>query len=322
MSYDAKKERWSQEIMNRFGLSVDLLPRIHECTDIVGRLTAEAAAALKIRSGIPIIAGGEDTSSAAFAMGVYKDGQTYYSAGTSTNLGVCVKEDLSRNPGIPNVMTLPHVVKGMRLKSGNIMTSGSCTAWLKSICYANEANPFTRMDEEVLNAAPGAGKLFFLPYLAGTFNPVRNSDARGTFTGISLSTKREHIARAVMEGVAFEVRNHVGHMAKYGHRITELCGAGGPTRSNVWNQITSDVSGVRLTLIESNADASVGDAMLAAIGTGGFADFADAVAKTVRPGKVFTPNPEMKEFYSKRFEIYMRIYESLCPSFTEMATLS
>ena len=148
-----------------------------------------------------------------------------------------------------------------------------------------------------------------------------NSDARGTFVGISLSTKREHIARAVMEGVAFEVRNHFVHMAKYGHAINELRGAGGCTKSDVWNQITSDISGVQLTLIDSNADASVGDAILAAIGTGGFAGFEDAVNKTVKLGKVFTPNPEMKEFYSKRFEIYVKIYESLCPAFSEISKL-
>jgi xylulokinase len=178
------------------------------------------------------------------------------------------------------------------------------------------------MDEEVMNAAPGAGKLFFLPYLNGTFSPVCNSDARGTLVGISLSTKRENIARAVMEGVAFEVRNHFVHMTKYGRIITEIRGAGGPTKSDVWNQITSDISGVQLTLIDSNADASVGDAMLAAIGTGGFASFEDAVNRTVKLGKVFTPNPEIKEFYSKRFEIYMKIYESLCPTFSEIAKLS
>ena len=322
MSYDAKRECWSDEIMNHFGLSVDLLPHIHECTDIIGHVTTEAAKNLNIKSGIPVIAGGEDTSSAAFAMGVYKDGQTYYSAGTSTNLGVCVTDDLSKNPGIPNVMSLPHVVRGMRLKSGNITTSGSCTEWLKNIHYANEAEPFAKMDTEVSKATPGAGNLFFLPYLAGTFNPVSNSDARGTFVGISLSTKRENIARAVMEGVAFEVRNHCVHMAKHGHAINELRGAGGPTRSDIWNQITSDISGVKLTLIKSNADASVGDAMLAAIGTGGFTDFNDAVNKTVKPGKVFIPNPEMSGFYSKRFDIYTQIYKSLCPAFGKIAKLS
>lgn len=322
MSYDAKKETWSDEIMNRFGLSVDLLPQIHECTDIIGNVTKEAALALKIKSGIPVIAGGEDTSSAAFAMGVHKDGQTYYSSGTSTNLGVCVEDNLLGHPGIPNVMTLPHVVKGMRLKSGNITTSGSSTEWLKNVMYANEENPFAKMDEDVMNAAPGGGNLFFLPYLAGTFNPVSNSNARGSFIGISLSTKREDIARAVMEGVAFEVRNHCVHMAKHGHVIKELRGAGGPTKSDIWNQIISDISGVKLTLIKSNADASVGDAMLAAIATGGFSSYEDAVNRTVNPGKVYTPNPEMHEFYLKRFEIYMQIYDSLCPAFDEIAKLN
>ena len=322
MSYDAKRERWSEEIMNRFGLSTDLLPEIHECTDIIGHVTEAAAKALGVKVGIPVIAGGEDTSSAAFAMGVYRNGQTYYSAGTSTNLGVCVTENLTKNPGIPNVMTLPHVVKGMRLMSGNITTSGSCSAWLKDVYFADETNPFAIMDEEILGCAPGAGNLFFLPYLAGTFSPVANSDARGTFVGMSLSTRRANIARAVYEGVAYEVRNHIVHMAKYGHMINELRGAGGPTRSDVWNQITSDVSGVTLTLIESNADASVGDAMLAGIGTSGFASFEDVVNKTVRLGKVFTPNSEMEEFYSKRFEIYSEIYDALCPAFGKIAKLN
>lgn len=322
MSYDAKEGNWSNEIMNHFGLSVDLLPQIHECTDIIGQVTTEAGKALNIKSGIPVIAGGEDTSSAALAMGVYKDGQTYYSSGTSTNLGVCVKDDFSKTPGIPNVMTLPHVVKGMRLKSGNITTSGSSTEWLKDVLYANEAIPFAMMDMEVIQAGPGAGNLFFLPYLAGTFSPVSNSNARGSFVGISLSTKRENIARAVMEGVAFEVRNHCVHMAKHGHTITELRGAGGPTKSDIWNQIISDISGVKLTIVQSNADAAVGDAMLAAIGTGSFTSYEEAINKTVRPGKVYVPNPEMKDFYSKRFDIYTQIYDSLCPVFDEIANIN
>jgi xylulokinase len=321
MSYDMEKEGWSEEIMEHLGLSVDLLPPIFECTDIVGSISNQAAKDLGLRSGIKIIAGGEDTSSATFAMGVYKDGQSHYSTGTSTNLGICITDKFTPNQGVPNVLTLPHVVKNMRLISGNITTSGSCTAWLKSTHYNGEAQPFAKMDEEVMQAAPGAGNLFFLPYLAGTFSPDSNTNARGTFVGISLATGRGEIARAVMEGVAFEVRNHFTHLANHGYTISEMRGAGGPTKSEIWNQITADISGVKLTLIESLADASVGDAMLAAIAVGGFSSFEDAVNKTVKLGKTYEPQSETANFYKKRFEINRLIFNSLHPTFDQIATL-
>jgi xylulokinase len=122
VSYNMKERNWSEELSEIYGIPISKLPDLHECTDIIGKVTKEASKQTGLIEGTPVAAGGEDTSSAALALGVKDVVQAYMSKGTSTNIGVCIDEPL----GVRNIMTLPHVIKGLGLLNGNISTTGRC----------------------------------------------------------------------------------------------------------------------------------------------------------------------------------------------------
>jgi xylulokinase len=175
------------------------------------------------------------------------------------------------------------------------------------------------MNMEAEQSAVGARNLIFLPFLAGTFNPVPNAKARGVFCGLSLNTKRSDLIRSFMEGCGFALRHIVDYLSDAGFPISELRATGGPAKSDIWNRINCDVSGVPIVLIETLSDASIGDAMIAGVGTGVFDSFSDAIEKTVKVGKRYDPIDENQKKYDRFFKIYLELYESLGGVFDKLA---
>jgi len=134
--FDMNKNDWSEELANLYGVSIDKMPKIARCTDLIGKITKEASETTGLIEGTPVCAGGEDTSSAALAMGIYKDGQAGLSTGTSTNLVLCIEKNIA----IKNFLNMPHVIYGQRFLTSNIPATGSCKQWFAKLFNDKKEN--------------------------------------------------------------------------------------------------------------------------------------------------------------------------------------
>lgn len=324
--YDRTAKDWSKDIAEIMGLDIEKLPPLYKCTEVIGKLSKEAAKSLGIPSGIPVIGGAVDTSAGVFALGITGPGQAYYVMGTGSNVGVCIDRPLS----VKNLITFPHVVLDLELVNATMATTGVCLDWFcrqfghmekkVSMLLDDSLDPFTLLSMQAEKANPGSGGLIFLPYMAGEIHPIANREARGVFFGLSLATKKADVIRAIMEGCAYALYHNIRVIEEYKVKITELRVMGGPTRSRVWNQINADVINKPIILVESNRDASFGDALLAGVGVGIYSSFLEA-AKTAKTKEArFDSDDLTHKKYDQLFCIYRSLYVHLEKDFHLLST--
>ncbi len=312
-AFDLRANRWSDELIEGFGLPRRLYPALAGCTEVIGRLGPDAAAALGLPRDVPVVGGGEDTSSAGLAMGVVEGGQTLLSLGTAGTVYVAQRELTVH----PRLLAFRHVVDGLSLLGGSMGSVGGALAWLQETLGGD------RGPEELValaeGAPVGAGGVLFLPYLTGELQPINDGNARGVFFGLSRATGVAELARAVLEGTAFAVAHNLAMAADIGVRVAELRAVGGPTRSPLWCQIIADVTGIPVSVMEGDAGAPLGDALLAAAGVQGHGDAAPAAARAARPVRTFAPGGARHERYQRLLAIYMELYPRLKDLFGELA---
>jgi xylulokinase len=317
-SYDLHTHDWSDPVLRAIGLPRAKLPRVAPCTSVVGSLTAEAAQALGLAAGVPVIAGGEDTSAAALAAGVVAPGQAYLSLGTAGVVGVCLAEALPQ----PRLLSFPHVLDGLLLLSGSMSSFGAAVQWfLDQFGSRGVANGFDALSAEAAESPPGARNLVFLPYLSGELHPILDPLARGTFIGLSMATTRNDVVRAIMEGGAFAVRNNLDAAREAGAEPTELRAVGGPTRSATWCQAIADVTGLPLRVLSETGGASVGMALLAAAGTGLISDLPRMAKERTGSGSLFSPEMRLGDVYDSLYAVYVSTYRALKPQFAALAAV-
>lgn len=313
-SFDQRACDWSDELIAAFGTPRRLYPTVAPCQQIIGELTAAAAAVMGLRPGIPVIAGGEDTSAAGLAVGVTQPGQAMLSLGTGGSIYIAQDEPIAH----PQLLTFAHVLAGQWFVGGTIVAFGASLAWCRDLLGHSDFEPMTEL---AAHSDPGAHGLIFLPYLSGELQPVNDGNARGVFFGLSLNTGQPELIRAVMEGVAFSMMHNIEVAREVGAQISELRAVGGPTRSPLWCQIIADITNQPLTVLKDNPGAPLGDVFLAAAGAGLIPDAGEAAARAAIIDRVYTPNPDSRERYDGQFAIYRSLYPSLKPLFAAAAQL-
>lgn len=182
-------------------------------------------------------------------------------------------------------------------------------------------SPYELLDAKAEQIEAGAGKLIFLPYMAGEYTPFFDLKARGVFFGLSLDKRGEHLARSILEGVAFSLRHTLEALEDLGVRIDEVRTSGGGSRSRLWNRIKADVTGKPVSVLDVSETGCLGAALLAAIGVGLFHDVESASKAMVRVKETLEPDESKFEFYSKLFKIYTELYERLRAPFSELASI-
>jgi xylulokinase len=303
---------WSDELIACFGVRRDLYPRVAPCQEIIGGLLAEAAGAMGLATGTPVIAGGEDTSAAGLAVGVSLPGQAMLSLGTGGSIYIAQDRALAH----PNLLTFAHVLEQQWFVGGTIVAFGASLAWCRDLLGHSD---FTTMTDLAAQSAPGAEGVVFLPYLSGELQPINDGHARGVFFGLSLNAKQPQLIRSVLEGVALAIRHNIEVAAEVGARLSELRGVGGPTRSPLWCQIIADVTNQPLTVLKDNPGAPLGDVFLAAAAVGLIDSAGEAAARAAKVEHVYTPNPAVRAVYDDVFELYRRLYPALKPAFDQQA---
>lgn len=314
-AFDLASGTWSRELIDAFGLPHKLYPEVAHSNEIIGRLTNAAASDLGLNPGVPVVAGGEDTSSAGLAIGVTEPGQALLSLGTAGTIYIVEDKPIVH----PQLLAFLHVLPSQTLLGGSIAAVGAGLNWIRKLFGAEF--DYLQLSEMARQSPPGAGGVIFLPYLSGELQPINDGNARGVFFGVSMSTTPSHMVRAVMEGAAFAIAHNIDIACEAGSTIRELRAVGGPTQSDLWCRIISNVTGHPLAVLADNAGAPLGNALLAAAGVGLIDDPAATARKVGRITGQYEPNPKFKDRYAEMFTIYRQLYPQLKEQFAALAAI-
>lgn len=315
--YDYRKEEWNEHIATAIGVPLEKYPRIYRSTDVVGQITSQAAEEIGLRAGIPVVAGGTDISSAALGVGVTQAGQAYYSMGTGSNLGIMLPTEQEVNEF--RILKWPHVLPGLTMFDAPMAFTGASLKWFHDKFGDSEwkladrlgQNVFDLFTAQAARVAPSSDGLLYLPYLGNALAPNWNSSACGSFFGIRPSTTRAHFIRALIEGVAFDLYSNVRVAQDAGVKIDGLILNGGPTQSRFWNQITANVVNLPLTIPDITEAAPLGDAILAGVGAGLYANPLEPISSLVKIRETVEPDAAMHERYRDFFALWSDIYDQM-----------
>lgn len=322
--FDMNERKWSRELMDQMGIPMNMMPqKIVESTDIVGGLTDEMAEKLGLLPGMPVIAGGIDCGAANIGLGILDSGVFAAAIGTS----MCAALISDRPVKGKGLIVWPYLYHAKKLSynfaGGN--TAGAIVKWFRNtigdreyeIESAGGKNAYDILNEQAAEIPAGSEGLVVLPYFMGERSPVWDSDAKGTIMGLSLTHTKGHLYRAFLEAVAYSLRDA---MEAAGEELGEyILIAGGVTKSAVWRQIFADVTGYPVVCPIHDAEANMGDVILAGIGTGTLTY--EEVKKWQVLGEKIMPDAKNHETYTKYFNIYKSMYRNLKENMKQLSDL-
>jgi len=321
--FDVRRRRWSGEIISDLGFQEDFFPEPHESIEMVGEISGEVAKETLLPKGVEIVVGGGDSPVSAVGCGLIKAGMTSVNIGSAGQVFV-VLEELKMDPKL-RVHTFCHAVPNMWYMQGAILSAGIALDWfieklgLKNLLEQAGIDPYSKLIEEASLVPPGSEGLIFLPYLLGERSPHMDPDARGAFLGLNLIHGRAHLIRAVMEGVAFALRDSLEILKELGITVGEIIIRGGGGRIKLWRQIIADVFNCRIMTVAVE-EAAFGAALLAGIGAKIYRNFEDAIRKTVRTCLSNEPTSQ-REIYDRLYMIYKSLYPALREYFHNLASI-
>lgn len=301
---DVEHKCWSKEMMDICGLREEQLPKLHESWEAVGTLKPEAASELGLSDDVKIIAGAGDNAAAAVGTATVGGGACNISLGTSGTLFIS-----SRKFGVDenNALHLFAHADGNYHLMGCMLSAASCNKWwmdeiLKTKDYAGE---------QAQIAGLGENRVFYLPYLMGERSPHNDPDARAAFIGMSMDTTREDMTLAVLEGVAFGLRDSLEVARKIGADPgrTKICGGG--AKSALWRKIIANVMNMKVDIIESEEGPGYGAAILAAVGCGVFPSVEAAAESLVKVTATEEPDEELVKKYEEKYQKFRKLYPAL-----------
>ncbi len=310
---DVEHKRWSKAMLELCGLREEQMPTLFESYEIVGRLTQESAALLGLGTDVAVVAGAGDNAAAAVGTGTVGEGGCNISLGTSGTVFISSKQF-----GVdPNnaLHAFAHADGGYHLMAC-ILSAASCNKWLcgdilRSSSYAEE-------QESISDDMLGRNRVFFLPYLMGERSPINDTDARAAFVGMSMDTTRAELVQAVLEGVAFAIRDCVEVAKSLGISITssKLCGGG--SKSPLWRRIFANVLNIPLEMVKTEQGPGYGAAMLAMVGCGRFAGVQEAADVLVEVASVTYPEEKLARAYDVQYGKFRQIYPALREVFPKL----
>ena len=325
---NVRERRWSQLVLDRIGLPREYLPEVYESPEVSGRISAAAAAATGLAEGTPVVGGGGDQAAGAVGNGIVRTGVVSSTVGTS---GVVFAHlDEPRMDEQLRTHTFCHAVPGKWHVMGVVLSAGGSLRWLRdALCSEEKAvaerlgcDPYALITAEGAEAPVGAEGLTFLPYLTGERTPYPNPNARGVFFGLSLRHDKRHLIRAVMEGVAYALRDSFEVMAAMGTPMSEVRASGGGARSSEWLQMQADVTARPHVVINVDEGPALGVALLAGVGAGVWGTVPEACDAAIQVERSCEPAPASCALYDRGYALYQTLYRQLEPSFDSVAELA
>jgi xylulokinase len=315
--YDMKGACWAEDLVELAGLTPGKLPGFIKPTDVAGLVTAEAAAFTGLPEGMPVVCGTSDSAVEDYGAGAVEPGDLIIKLATAGNVNSMTA---AAHPH-PKTLTYSHVVPGMWYSVSATNAAALCMRWLRDTFYAggpqspaaaNPPNLYALIDEEASASPVGANGVFFHPYLQGERCPYWDANLRASFTGVSISSTRGDFARALMEGVAFSLRDCYRTLEEMRLPVKRIFLIGGGARSKLWSEIVCNVFN-RPVAIPEPADASFGAALIAGTGIGLFPDAKTAVNACLHIGRRLEPDTSQAAAYDTLFTRYKAIHDALAP---------
>lgn len=313
--FGIKDGKWDEDFLSTLKLSPKLFPDIREPGKVIGNVSKKAAEEIGFSTETQVVMGCIDGIVASLGAGASKEGEAYEITGTSTVIGYIS----DKKPESEILDSLPGLFEGTWLTVSTMSTTGALLNWFLEKfgepSEVKEENPdadsYDLLTQEASRVPPGADGLVALPYFSGARAPLNNMDARGALAGLSLEHGRGHIIRALLESVGFGVRRNLELARQGGLTVSELHTVGGGGKSELWNQIKADITGVPVFSMKEKDASLVGAIILSSLGSGLFDSLRKATSEIVQVEKEYQPNQENRDIYDSRFSVYKQFYKSL-----------
>lgn len=314
--YRLKENDWDDRTLEAIGVRREQLPQLVWANEIIGGISSQAAEETGLAVGTPVTAGTGDHVTESLSQGYVRSGVGSISYGTTFGMDICT-DRLMFVPGISTSLTC---FPGLYTVGGGMLNGCSLTRWFRDqlAVFAPEVQngadfePYSVLNEEALAIEPGSKGLIVLPYFAGEKIPFFDPTARGMVFGMTLEHTRQHIYRALMEGVAYSVRHTLECVQNAGLSVEEVISTGGGTSGRVWTQIVSDVTGLKQQVLKASHGSPVGAAFLGALAAGYIAD-KNEILNWNETERWVEPNPENRDLYDRYYHIFRELYSLTSP---------
>jgi xylulokinase len=309
---DVRTGEWAPQVLAALDLSPTFLPPVRGSTEVCGVLTAEAAEHLSLPAGIPVAGGGADNACGAVGTGVVAPGLALLSIGTSgVVLAPASVPTIDRSAPVPRLHTFFHATPNTWYLMGVTQAAGLSLRWARDILAGEQAATYEALTGEAAQVAPGAEGVLFLPYLQGERTPHLDPHARGAWIGLTAAHQRRHLVRAVLEGVAFSLKDCFALLAEQGLPLAQLRVTGGGARSALWRQICADALERPVTTLAADEGPAFGAALIAGTAVGLYPSLEAACERTVRLAEEVAPDSATAPAYRAQYELYRAAYPAL-----------
>ena len=313
---DVSNRQWSEPMLDTLEINKSCLPRLFESPEVTGRVSAEGAAATGLRAGTPVVAGAGDQAAGAVGMGIVRPGAVSATIGTS---GVVFAA--TANPALDKkgrVHTFCHAIPGRWHVMGVTQAAGLSLRWFRDRFglgdvgqSSNDRDPYDLLCEEAHGAPPGSDGVLWAPYLMGERTPHLDPEARAALVGLAASHTRAHALRAILEGVAFSLRDTLTIFAEMNVPVETIRLGGGGARGTLWRQIQADIYGREVEILAAEEGAAYGAALLAGVGAGAWSSVDEACERTVRVAARVQPDATAAALLNRRYSAYRALYPAL-----------
>ncbi|MDZ8117352.1 xylulokinase [Pontiella agarivorans] len=311
---NTKTGEYSDVLLEGCGIDRAKLPPVFNCTDIVGKVTADAAALTGLAEGTPVIAGSMDNVAAGLGAGVSKGGEVFISGGTVTTNNVCLDEPKYNK----NLHVYPHIVPGTWITAGGVDFGGAVIRWFNEEIL--ELDGYQELDKLIDTSVTAESSVVFLPYMVGQRCPIWNDNTTGVVMGLKPHTSRRDFTRAVIEGTTYGSRHVLSIAEEEGVEIKNVKITGGVANSAVWVQIFSDVLGQSIEIPGAVDLPPLGVAIAAAYGVGAIKSFDEAIEK-IPTRASFSPDAHNHAYYSEMYTVFRNLYSNLVNEFDMLAEI-
>ncbi|MBQ6582595.1 MAG: xylulokinase [Mogibacterium sp.] len=310
---DVEHRRWSGEMLDLCGLRKEQMPQLFESYEVIGMVRPEAAKIFGFREDVRVVAGAGDNAAAAVGTGTVGDGACNISLGTSGTVFIA-SERFGVDPS-NGLHAFAHA-DGRYHLMGCMLSAASCNKWLcEEILHTKD---YAGMQTDITDEKLGRNHVFFLPYLMEERSPINDTNARGTFTGITMDTTRSDMVQAVLEGVAFAIRDSMEVARSIGVHVERSRICGGGARSPLWRKMMANILGIELEIPMTEEGPGYGGAMLAMVGCGEYGSVISCADALVRTVETIVPDPEISARYEAKYQQFRKIYPAMKELFPQI----
>ena len=321
--FDVARRRWSAAMLAAAEIDQNYLPAVYESPEITGVVSAEGSIATGLREGTPVVAGAGDQAAGAVGMGIVRPGAVSATIGTSGVVFAATDHPALDKRG--RVHTFCHAVPGRWHVMGVTQAAGLSLRWFRDrfgvaqrpnspatpVGSDQERDPYDLLCAEAAEAPPGSDGVLWAPYLMGERTPHLDPHARAALVGLTASHTRNHIVRAILEGVAFSLRDTLTIFAEMNVPVETIRLGGGGARAHLWRQIQADIYGHAVEILSAEEGAAYGAALLAGVGCGAWSSVDEACKETISIASRVEPQTEVSAFMDARYAMFRELYPAL-----------